>query len=257
MSELIRGNQKEEFNMLNLGCGYRTLDREGVSNIDWSIHLRIKKSIFAKIILKLIGEERAERIRSQSERVLAHDLRKGIPAENDSIDVVYHSHVLEHIDREAVPSFLKEIHRVLKVNGVLRIVVPDMEFLCRRYIENISRIDADPDCRELNKHGTFIAKIIEQSVRREASGTSNQPYFRRKFENLILGDARARGETHQWMYDRISLAHLLRTNGFEDVKTCAYDESRIKNWNEWGLDMRPCGQEYTANSLYIECVKKH
>ena len=54
---------------------------------------------------------------------MVHDLSKGIPFDDNSVDVVYHSHLLEHIDRKNVPTFLKEIRRVLKPRGIHRIVV--------------------------------------------------------------------------------------------------------------------------------------
>ena len=33
--------------------------------------------------------------------VIAHDLRRGIPFADESFDVVYHSHVLEHLSRKS------------------------------------------------------------------------------------------------------------------------------------------------------------
>ena len=48
-----------------------------------------------------------------------------------SVDEVYASHVLEHLGfREELPKALKEIWRVLKPGGVLKISVPDFEVLC-------------------------------------------------------------------------------------------------------------------------------
>ena len=66
--------------------------------------------------------------------LLPHDLRRGIPFPDGSVDAVYHSHVLEHIDRSAVPGCLAEIRRVLRIGGVHRIVVPDLELVVRNYL---------------------------------------------------------------------------------------------------------------------------
>jgi predicted SAM-dependent methyltransferase len=57
-------------------------------------------------------------------RSLCHDIRKGLPFENSSVDVVYHSHILEHVERELVEAFLTEIKRVLVPGGEHRIAVP-------------------------------------------------------------------------------------------------------------------------------------
>tara|TARA_Y100000991_G_C21943318_1_gene336304 strand:- start:366 stop:1187 length:822 start_codon:yes stop_codon:yes gene_type:complete len=52
-----------------------------------------------------------------------------IPFENNSVDNIYCSHVLEHIEDKYAYKFLKESFRVLKKRGVLRVACPDAEFL--------------------------------------------------------------------------------------------------------------------------------
>lgn len=48
---------------------------------------------------------------------------------------IYASHVLEHLGYlEDLPRALKEFHRVLKAEGVLRVSVPDLETLCRLFL---------------------------------------------------------------------------------------------------------------------------
>ena len=42
-------------------------------------------------------------------------------------DLIYMSHVLEHVGHRSVVSVLKEMRRILKPGGVLRISVPDFE----------------------------------------------------------------------------------------------------------------------------------
>ncbi|MDU8884653.1 methyltransferase domain-containing protein [Yeosuana sp. MJ-SS3] len=181
---------------------------------------------------------------------MVHNLAKGIPFESNSIDVVYHSHLLEHLDQDVAKQFLLEIKRVLKPNGILRIVVPDMEKVCRDYVSHIEV--SEKNDVEAQKHNQYISAIIEQSVRRESYGVSQQKPFRRYLENLLLGDARRRGETHQWMYDRISLSTLLINFGFKEPQTQKYNSSTITNWNNYGLDFDQNGNEYKPNSLYIE-----
>ena len=52
---------------------------------------------------------------------------------NDSIDLIYNCHVLEHFKRREIDSVLKEWFRVLKPQGILRISVPDFEKICEVY----------------------------------------------------------------------------------------------------------------------------
>ena len=96
---------------------------------------------------------------------------------------------------------------------------------------------------------------VEQIVRREAAGTASQHPFRRRIENALLGDARKRGETHQWMYDRLSLTVLLETCGFTAISVVDHATSRIPGWNSLGLDVEPDGQPYKPHSLYIEAER--
>ena len=89
----------------------------------------------------------------------------------------------------------------------------------------------------------------------EASGTSKQKPFRRFIENIILGDARRRGENHQWMYDQINLKAILLNLGYQYVHIQEYNSSLIPDWNEYGLDVDEDGNQYKPESLYLEAVK--
>ena len=66
--------------------------------------------------------------------VIALDATKGLPFESNAVDVCYSSHVLEHLSREEATSFIGEQRRVLKNGGVIRVVVPDLERICRLYL---------------------------------------------------------------------------------------------------------------------------
>ncbi|MCJ8347759.1 methyltransferase domain-containing protein [bacterium] len=55
--------------------------------------------------------------------------------EDNSIDLIYSCHVLEHFHRMKVGKVLKEWRRVLKPGGILRSAVPDFEAICEVYLE--------------------------------------------------------------------------------------------------------------------------
>ena len=54
---------------------------------------------------------------------------------DNSVDLIYCSHVLEHFKRSHVPAVLKEWYRVLKPAGLLRLSVPDFEKLIEVYLK--------------------------------------------------------------------------------------------------------------------------
>ncbi len=127
--------------ILNLGCGTKTSDKAGVVNIDLSILLRIKGNVFlSNFAPLLLNAERMAKFDALPENILVHDLSKGIPFDDASVDVVYHSHVLEHLDRDIVNGFLLEVKRVLRTGGIHRIVVPDLEFACRNYLTHLEEV---------------------------------------------------------------------------------------------------------------------
>jgi len=55
--------------------------------------------------------------------------------QNDSVDVIYNCHVLEHFKRQQTKLVLTEWFRILKSGGVLRVSVPDFESVCNVYQE--------------------------------------------------------------------------------------------------------------------------
>jgi predicted SAM-dependent methyltransferase len=56
-----------------------------------------------------------------------------LPFEDNSADIIYACHVLEHYDRNQTINVLKEWYSVLKPGGLLRLCVPDIEALCLVY----------------------------------------------------------------------------------------------------------------------------
>jgi len=54
---------------------------------------------------------------------------------DNSIDEIYASHVLEHVALKKVDQTIKGIHRVLKDNGKFYVSVPDMDLLCKIFLD--------------------------------------------------------------------------------------------------------------------------
>jgi predicted SAM-dependent methyltransferase len=56
-------------------------------------------------------------------------------AKDNSVELIYASHVLEHFGRNEVDQVLREWRRVLQKGGVLRVAVPDFGAVVARYQE--------------------------------------------------------------------------------------------------------------------------
>jgi SAM-dependent methyltransferase len=241
--------------LLNIGCGSRM--HWDWNNLDFSYIGRLRKHTnSAKFLykIKLLSEERFNRLEFIDPDIIIHNMRYPLPFDDDQLDVVYHSHFLEHIDREFAGPILKECYRVLKPGGIIRIVVPDLEQLINQYINTIKNVEIDN--KELfEQHEAAIVQLFEQMVRKEGAGTKSQKTIVRFFERIIRGDANNSGETHRWMYDRVTLFALLKITGFRNIVVQSVDCSQIYNWREFYLDINKNGSSYKDNSLYVEAIK--
>jgi ubiquinone/menaquinone biosynthesis C-methylase UbiE len=240
--------------LLNLGCGSKTVGDPDVHNLDWSVLLRLRSSqLFRPFSRLVLAGERRDRFAALPENIVVANIAKGLPYSNSSVDAVYHSHLLEHLDPPDAKALFAEALRVLRPGGIHRTVVPDFEQLCRLYLASVDACDRDATL--VREHDSSIAVIIEQMVRKIPDGTSRQPRWRQLIEMALLGDARRRGETHQWMYDRHTMTELYRESGFHNVTIRQFNESTIARWAELGLELNEDGREYKPGSLYVEANK--
>ncbi len=71
-----------------------------------------------------------------------HDITELRMFEDNSVDMIYAAHVLEHIPRSKLVSTLSEWKRVLKPKGVFRFAVPDFDRLVEVYNASGQRIES-------------------------------------------------------------------------------------------------------------------
>lgn len=65
-----------------------------------------------------------------------------LPYENNVVDLIYASHVIEYFNTQEIKNVLKEWKRVLKKDGILRIAVPDFQTMAELYsLEKIQLTD--------------------------------------------------------------------------------------------------------------------
>lgn len=241
--------------MLNLGCGTK-MNWEW-NNLDFSPYAYLAHHQTVACLLRRLGflsQERYERFLRVDLEVMYWDLRNGIPFDNNTFDVVYSSHFLEHIDRDSVSLVLKECYRVLKPNGTIRVVVPDLQFLISRYVSSISALE-NGDESALSDHFQSIHDLFDQMVRQQITGTTQQRPLVRQIERFLRGDAAKAGELHRWMYDKYSLGVLLSRVGFKDVRAESPFASRIEGWSQFNLDTNEDGSVYKPESVYVEGIK--
>jgi hypothetical protein len=74
-------------------------------------------------------------------------------------------------------------------------------------------------------------------------------------QTLRVGRFRRSGEAHQWMYDRYSLARLLRHTGFRDMQLQDAGGSQIPDWPRYHLDTLPDGRAVKPDLFFMEAIK--
>lgn len=100
-------------NKLHLGCGAHTMG-DGWTNID---------------MLPSVPT---------GHHYICHDLSNGLPKqiEDNSIDFIFNEHFLEHLSYPQAEILLKDCYNKLKPGGTIRIVIPDLEYIIKKYNEN-------------------------------------------------------------------------------------------------------------------------
>lgn len=109
--------------------------------------------------------------------VIRHDLTRPLPFPANHFDLVYHSHVLEHFSREDGSRLIAECVRVLRSQGVLRVVVPDLEKLVRSYLRALEHARQGTPGWDANYEWSLLA-LYDQATRTRPGGQMLE-YLRR------------------------------------------------------------------------------
>jgi predicted SAM-dependent methyltransferase len=210
---------------LNIGCG--TAPTDGWLNYDNSPSVRLAAwpPLWPLLRLaRLIDDGNVEFARLCRQHGIRYaNAASRIPHSDGSVDVVYSSHMIEHLDRHEASRFLTECRRVLKKEGVLRVVVPDLRVPVNDYV---ARGNAE----------LFVDQL--QLALDRPHGLGNH------VRNLLLG-----GRRHRWLYDGPSMRRLLLASGFERVEVLEPGQTRIAQ--PGALDLF----ERAGASAYVEAER--
>jgi SAM-dependent methyltransferase len=121
---------------LNIGCGQTPTP--GWRNYDNSPTVRLARLPLPLGLLstcRLVGAANREFFETCRRFDIRFASAVAIPEANASVDAIYSSHMLEHLDGHEARRFMAECRRILKPGGVLRIAVPDLKIGARVYLE--------------------------------------------------------------------------------------------------------------------------
>jgi len=140
---------------------------------------------------------------------------------DDTVDLIYASHVIEYFDRQQIPNILKEWKRILKPQAVLRIAVPSFFEISKLYTNNNYTLD--------------------------------------NFVGLLYGRMKMADQTiyHKTVYDFESLKAVLENCGFKNVSHYDWRQTCHSMFDDHSQAYLPHmdKENGTLMSLNVECVK--
>jgi len=150
----------------------------------------------------------------------SHDIIN-LPFDNDSVDIIYSSHVIEYFDREEINIVLKKWYKKLKPQGILRLAVPNFEVLSKLYSEK----------------KVSLSQIV------------GPLYGKIKMGGSII--------YHKTVYDFVELKNVLELNGFFNVREYRWQETEHASFDDHSQAYLPHMDKDNGVliSLNVECNK--
>ncbi len=139
------------------------------------------------------------------------------PFKDNSVDLIYACHCLEHFSHLAITDVLGEWFRVLKDGGILRLSVPDFDLLLDIYQNNN---------KDLN------------SILRPLMGAQNYQY-----------------NFHKTTFNQQNLENLLIKTGFSKVQPWQPGSNELTTFDDWSNKTLTIKQKSYRISLNIEAIK--
>jgi len=131
------------------------------------------------------------------------DMTEGIPLDDDSVDEILAKDILEHFPMSETSFILNEWCRVLKIDGKIKIEVPNMMLNFQQFMT-----------------GTMKKLRPDQQLME-------------RFSQIVFGKQDYPYNFHYQMFDEMRLGHVLREAGFK-VKNF-YERGRALGVNAWKI----------------------
>ena len=177
---------------------------------------------------------------SPRKSVVRWDLRRALPWRNDSFDATYSSHVLEHLTPDDGLALLKEQLRVLKSGGVCRVVVPDLETICREYLSALETANSEGTPDALKNYRWMQLELLDQMVRSVSGGAMRKILQSGEFNEGFVRDRM--GEQFDLYYPSSSAYQPKR------IKTRSFLSRLLKRLRSW---FRPTRHPRESGELHL------
>ena len=134
-----------------------------------------------------------------------------LPYEDNSIDIIYMSHIIEHIPLYNAQEVLTKIYNKLKVGGFVRILCPDLEKIIQAYVDK----DELAFSRNKNHWGTVTFLNSQLGI---GGMFINQILSPGGDIDFYVGEKKISSYAHVAGYDFEMIRNLLKIVGFIKIK---------------------------------------
>lgn len=201
-----------KFNKYHLGCG--TVFLKDYLNINYWSHLQ-ENTVYVDPC-GVVGTY-----------LYNYDLVNGIPAYPNSLKVIYHCHLLEHLTLQEGVVFAQKCFDCIEPGGIMRVVVPDLELWISNYHNN----------------NEFFFEEYRRYV------LAQEPDIYKTKGSILMGMLHNHG--HKCCYDFEMLKRLLERTGFVRIRKTLFQESDLPEIKE----IESYSPLRAMESLCVECYK--
>jgi predicted SAM-dependent methyltransferase len=131
------------------------------------------------------------------------DIVAGLPLAPNSCKAIYCSHVLEHLPLDDLRVALQNTYQYLEPGGILRFVLPDLEYFAREYLKS-------------DKVEAALCFMQDTGLGKKTRTRGLNRLFREVFGN----------SAHLWMWDFKSMSHELHQVGFVGIRRAEFGDSK-------------------------------
>jgi predicted SAM-dependent methyltransferase len=157
MTNKLLSNSVPDFAGINLACGGKLCQEPGWINGDHS---------------------------PSTKDVIKINLLRSFPFADNTFDVVYHSQFIEHLPHEKALAFMGECYRILKPNGVLRVVTPDLHNQAVEYLRNLQAVLNTPNDEGAKLRYDWIRLEMLDQLTRHTSGGDMVTFLNQSGRNI-------------------------------------------------------------------------
>ncbi len=144
------------------------------------------------------------------------DIAKRLNLEDNSVDIIFTEHVMEHLPFESAIHFMKECLRVLKPNGVMRTAAPMLDKLIKFENGKLAPFYADCQLMPYYHKENFILKDLGI----DGIAFDPMPFM---FDSLL------KKHNHQFVWTSGLMSAVKKKIGFMQVNVVEPGQTNFKN----------------------------